>query len=87
MVSPMKVLTKVHPLNLITNMQKKYLAEEIFKEWQKKDENSLIIIRPTVVFGEGNRATFSTSKANRFKRFVMVGNGKNKKSMAMLAIS
>ena len=61
----------------------KYLAEEIFKEWQKKDENSLIIIRPTVVFGEGNRGNvFNLLKQIASRRFVMVGNGKNKKSMA-----
>ena len=35
----------------------KYLAEQIFKEWQLKDSKnrSLVIVRPTVIFGEGNR--------------------------------
>ena len=35
-------------------------AEEIYKEWQREDpENrSLVIIRPTVIFGENNRAMF-----------------------------
>ena len=35
----------------------KYLAEEIFKNWymEDKDKRTLVIIRPTVIFGEGNR--------------------------------
>lgn len=33
----------------------KYLAECVYKEWQQEDPDnrSLIIVRPTVIFGEG----------------------------------
>lgn len=63
----------------------KYEAELIYKAWQKVDpENrSLIIIRPTVIFGEGNRGNvFNLLHQINNKRFVMVGSGKNFKSMA-----
>ena len=63
----------------------KALAENIYREWQAKDpENrSLIIIRPTVVFGEGNRGNvYNLINQINSGFFVMIGNGKNKKSMA-----
>jgi GlcNAc-P-P-Und epimerase len=33
----------------------KFEAEEKLRDWQSKGQNSLLIIRPTVIFGEGNR--------------------------------
>ena len=35
----------------------KYLAEQVYKAWQAEDPESrtLVIVRPTVIFGEGNR--------------------------------
>ena len=35
----------------------KYMAEQIYKEWQLEDPDNrtLVIVRPTVIFGEGNR--------------------------------
>lgn len=63
----------------------KYLAEQVYKQWQAEDpENrSLVIVRPTVIFGEGNRGNvYNLLKQISSGRFVMVGNGKNKKSMA-----
>ena len=63
----------------------KYLAEQVYKDWQAEDpENrTLVIVRPTVIFGEGNRGNvYNLLKQISLKRFVMVGNGKNKKSMA-----
>ena len=63
----------------------KYLAEKIFKRWQMEDaENrTLIIVRPTVVFGEGNRGNvFNLLNQIASGKFLMIGNGKNKKSMA-----
>lgn len=63
----------------------KYEAEQVYKEWQEADpENrSLTIIRPTVVFGEQNRGNvFNLLRQIASGRFVMVGNGKNRKSMA-----
>ena len=33
----------------------KYEAEKKLRVWQRSGENDLIIVRPTVIFGEGNR--------------------------------
>ena len=63
----------------------KYLAEQIYKEWyaEDPDNRSLVIIRPTVIFGEGNRGNvYNLLKQIASNRFVMVGSGKNRKSMA-----
>ncbi len=63
----------------------KYLAEKVYEKWQAEDKEnrSLIIIRPTVIFGEGNRGNvYNLLKQIFSKKFVMFGNGKNKKSMA-----
>ena len=60
-------------------------AEEIYKEWQREDpENrSLVIIRPTVIFGENNRGNvFNLLKQIKSKFFVMIGDGSNIKSMS-----
>lgn len=63
----------------------KYLAEQVYKAWQDEDPDNrtLVIIRPTVIFGEGNRGNvFNLLKQIASRRFVMFGNGKNRKSMA-----
>ena len=63
----------------------KALAENVYREWRAKDpENrSLIIVRPTVVFGEGNRGNvYNLLNQINSGAFAMIGNGKNKKSMA-----
>lgn len=63
----------------------KYEAEQIYKEWQAEapDERTLVIIRPTVVFGERNRGNvFNLLRQIASGRFVMVGDGQNRKSMA-----
>tara|TARA_X000000368_G_C22991600_1_gene694599 strand:- start:34 stop:1029 length:996 start_codon:yes stop_codon:yes gene_type:complete len=63
----------------------KYLAEQIYIDWQKEDlENrTLVIVRPTVIFGEGNRGNvYNLLKQIASKKFAMIGDGKNKKSMA-----
>ena len=63
----------------------KYLAEQVYKEWQAEDpENrTLVVVRPTVIFGEGNRGNvYNLLKQIASGRFVMFGNGKNRKSMA-----
>ena len=63
----------------------KALAENVYREWREKDpENrSLIIVRPTVVFGEGNRGNVYNLLNQIYSgAFAMIGNGKNKKSMA-----
>ena len=63
----------------------KYLAEQIYKAWldEDPDNRTLVIIRPTVIFGEGNRGNvFNLLKQIASRRFIMFGNGKNRKSMA-----
>ena len=63
----------------------KYLAEQVYKKWQSDDPSNrtLIIVRPTVIFGEGNRGNvFNLLKQIASKKFLMIGDGKNKKSMA-----
>ena len=63
----------------------KFEAEEKFRTWQKKGENSLIIVRPTVIFGEGNRGNvFNLLNQIASGKFLMVGKGDNKKSMAYI---
>lgn len=63
----------------------KFEAEEKFREWQKNGQNSLIIVRPTVIFGEGNRGNvFNLLNQIASGKFLMVGNGENKKSMAYI---
>jgi len=63
----------------------KWEAEQVYKKWQAEDpENrTLVIVRPTVVFGERNRGNvFNLLKQIASGKFVMVGNGLNRKSMA-----
>tara|TARA_B100000674_G_C37934916_1_gene959782 strand:- start:578 stop:1564 length:987 start_codon:yes stop_codon:yes gene_type:complete len=63
----------------------KYEAEQVYKEWQAEDDKnrSLVIVRPTVIFGEANRGNvFNLLNAIASGRFIMCGSGKNKKSMA-----
>ena len=61
----------------------KFKAEEILRNWSKLEDNSVIIVRPTVIFGEGNRGNvFNLFNQIENRRFVMVGSGANKKSMA-----
>lgn len=61
----------------------KYAAEKIFRKWQINERTSLIIIRPTVIFGEGNRGNVYNLFNQIYKnRFFMIGSGSNKKSIA-----
>lgn len=62
----------------------KYEAEQLLRAWQAEDPGrSLVIVRPTVVFGEGNRGNvFNLFNQIYQNRFVMVGDGKNRKSIA-----
>ena len=62
----------------------KLLAEGVYRAWAEADPSrSLVIIRPTVVFGEGNRGNvFNLLRQIASGRFIMVGPGNNRKSMA-----
>lgn len=63
----------------------KFEAEEKLRNWQKQGDNSLIIVRPTVIFGEGNRGNvFNLLRQIASGKFLMVGKGTNKKSMAYI---
>lgn len=63
----------------------KFEAEEILRKWHSQSDNKLIIIRPTVIFGEGNRGNvFNLMNQISSGKFLMVGKGKNKKSMAYI---
>jgi nucleoside-diphosphate-sugar epimerase len=62
----------------------KWLAEEKYRTWLKlKADNSLTIIRPTVIFGEQNRGNvYNLLRQIAGGKFLMVGKGTNVKSMA-----
>ncbi|VXD08775.1 N-acetyl-alpha-D-glucosaminyl-diphospho-ditrans,octacis-undecaprenol 4-epimerase [Enterobacterales bacterium 8AC] len=59
-------------------------AEKVYDVWQRKNlEYKLVIIRPTVVFGENNRGNvYNLFKQIATGRFLMIGSGNNQKSMA-----
>ncbi len=63
----------------------KYLAEQVYKAWQLEDPKgrTLVIVRPTVIFGEGNRGNvYNLLRLIASRKFLMFGDGTNKKSMA-----
>lgn len=63
----------------------KALAEAEFRTWQcaEPERRSLVIVRPTVIFGEQNRGNvYNLLRQIATGRFVMVGAGTNRKSMA-----
>jgi nucleoside-diphosphate-sugar epimerase len=62
----------------------KLQAELIFNAWAEKGGgNSLTVVRPVVIFGEGNRGNvFNLIKQIQSNKFMMVGLGENRKSMA-----
>jgi len=63
----------------------KLRAEQVHRAWQaeRPDSRSLVIVRPTVVFGEGSRGNvYQLVRQIMARRFVMVGSGGNRKSMA-----
>lgn len=62
----------------------KHAAEQRFQAWHALNpENALIILRPTVIFGEGNRGNvFNLFNQISSGQFIMIGDGLNRKSMA-----
>jgi len=62
----------------------KLQAEEVHREWLRgAEDRCLVIVRPTVVFGEGNHHNFyALVKQLATGRFLMVGKGRNRKSIA-----
>ncbi len=65
--------------------ESKRQAEEILRQWQGQDaaRRELAIVRPSAVFGIGNRANIWRLMAQAARsNFVMIGKGTNRKSMA-----
>lgn len=62
----------------------KWEAEQVLKSWYKTHPDwNINVIRPTVIFGERNRGNvYNLLKQISSGKFLMVGNGKNRKSMA-----
>ncbi|WP_243303398.1 NAD-dependent epimerase/dehydratase family protein [Geothrix oryzisoli] len=62
----------------------KLQAEQVYEDWLLADKTrNLVIIRPSVVFGESNRGNvYNLLNQIATGRFIMIGNGQNKKSMA-----
>lgn len=90
--STVAVYGKASPLANENSLQKPYnhygkskkQAEKIYLDWNIKDDgNNLTIIRPTAVFGKGNRGNIY-NLISQIKKgpFFMIGNGKNIKSIA-----
>jgi nucleoside-diphosphate-sugar epimerase len=61
----------------------KLMAEMNIKKWlSENQENSAVIIRPTVIFGERNRGNvYNLLRQISSGNFMQVGSGRNKKSM------
>jgi nucleoside-diphosphate-sugar epimerase len=62
----------------------KWEAEKILQEWIDKDKRrSALVLRPTVIFGEGNRGNvYNLINQIYSGNFLMIGDGCNKKSMS-----
>lgn len=62
----------------------KWEAEKVIREWRALHNDwNINIVRPTVIFGERNRGNvYNLLKQITSGTFLMVGNGRNKKSMA-----
>ena len=63
----------------------KWEAEKVIRQWYATNPygKSVSIIRPTVIFGERNRGNvYNLLKQIASGRFIMIGDGENKKSMA-----
>lgn len=74
-----------HPKDPFNHYGKsKWEAEQVLQEWYKEHSDwNINILRPTVIFGERNRGNvYNLLKQISSGRFLMVGKGVNKKSMA-----
>lgn len=77
--------SEVNPTNPFNDYSRSKLeAEAVLQGWiGEKQGRSLTIVRPTVIFGEGNRGNvYNLVNQIAAGRFLMVGKGTNKKSMA-----
>lgn len=63
----------------------KKAGEDVLREWlsEAAEDRTLVLIRPTVVFGPGNRGNvYNLLRQVSSGKFVMIGDGSNRKSMA-----
>lgn len=62
----------------------KWQAEQVLRDWHQKYADWCVdVIRPTVIFGEGNRGNvFNLLKQISTGKFMMIGKGDNRKSMS-----
>ena len=77
--------TEEHPADPFNHYGKsKWQAEQVLQEWYKTHPDwNINIIRPTVIFGERNRGNvYNLLKQIQSGKFLMVGKGDNRKSMA-----
>lgn len=76
---------ETHPADPFNHYGKsKWQAEEVLQQWYESHPDwNIDIVRPTVIFGERNRGNvYNLLKQIASGRFLMVGKGENKKSMA-----
>ena len=74
-----------HPVDPFNHYGKsKWEAEQVLQAWYEKHPDwNINILRPTVIFGERNRGNvFNLLQQISSGKFLMVGSGQNKKSMA-----
>lgn len=64
--------------------ESKLAAEQIFQNWANSTPKAVLaLVRACVVFGEGNRGNvYNLLRQIHRRRFVMIGDGRNRKSMA-----
>lgn len=64
----------------------KWQAEQVLQDWYKDHSDWTIrVVRPTVVFGEGNRGNvYNLLKQIASGRFMLIGKGNNQKSMSYI---
>lgn len=76
---------ETHPVDPFNHYGKsKWQAEQVLQKWYESHQDwSIHIIRPTVIFGERNRGNvYNLLHQISGGKFLMVGDGNNKKSMA-----
>lgn len=64
----------------------KWRAEQVLQEWYKTHRDwNINVVRPTVIFGEGNRGNvFNLLNQIATGKFMMIGAGNNQKSMSYI---
>lgn len=80
--TPLRETDHVDPFN--DYGRSKYEAETILQKWIDKGEGrSALVLRPTVIFGEGNRGNVYNLLHQIYSgKFLMIGDGRNRKSMS-----